>query len=202
LKENLYNGRISRKAMFENFQEKPDEELAVLALGSQAAFLYLVERYEDRLMRYIFRIAGLNQEDAEDLLQEVFIKVYKNLNNFDSELKFSSWIYRICHNQVISNYRKLKARPQNIYWEKKDDWLNNIISEFDLERETDLALDREFILKVLDKLDYKYKEVLELRFLEDRDYKEISDILKKPMGTVATLINRAKKQFQKYAKHQ
>lgn len=188
--------------MYEDYNEKPDEELAVLALTSQAAFLHLVERYENKLMRYILRISGLSQEDAEDLLQEVFIKIYKNLNNFDHKLKFSSWAYRICYNQVISNYRKLKARPQNINWEEKDEWLENIIAEFDLEKELDLVLDREMIIKILTGLDYKYKEVLELKFLEDKDYKEISDILKKPMGTVATLINRAKKKFKDEIKKQ
>ncbi|MCD4760747.1 RNA polymerase sigma factor, partial [bacterium] len=148
-----------------------------------------------KLLRYIRRISGLNIEDAEDVLQDVFIKVYQNLNSFDTSLKFSSWIYRITHNQVISNFRKKQARPQEISGDNEL-ILNNIVSDLDMGRDIDLGYARENIDKILNSLDIKYREVLVLKFLEEKEYKEISDILKKPMGTVATLLNRAKKQFR------
>ena len=66
-----------------------------------------------------------------------------------------------------------------------------------MEKEIDLITDKQLITDILNSLDYKYKEILELKFLEEKDYREISDILKKPLGTIATLINRAKKQFKK-----
>lgn len=180
----------------EQFQKLSDEELVRLTLKKQDIFLYLMQRYEQKLLRYIRRISNLDPDDAQDILQEVFIKTYNNLNDFDPSLKFSSWIYRITHNQVISNFRKLKARPQKILWDDNEEFIKNIASEFNLEKEIDGKLDRQVILQILDKLDFKYKETLELRFLEDKSYQEISDILKKPAGTVATLINRAKKQFK------
>ena len=90
--------------------EKNDEELVALALKNQDFFACLVERYEPKLMRYVRRISAATQEDAEDLLQEIFVKVYRNLNDFDPDLKFSSWIYRIAHNQVISYWRKTARR--------------------------------------------------------------------------------------------
>ncbi|MDD5489902.1 MAG: sigma-70 family RNA polymerase sigma factor, partial [Candidatus Moranbacteria bacterium] len=83
----------------ENCREKTDEEMVALTLKNQDYFACLVERYEPKLMRYIRRISAATQEDAEDLLQDVFVKVYRNLNDFDQKLKFSSWIYRIAHNQ-------------------------------------------------------------------------------------------------------
>jgi len=184
----------------ENPQDASDEQLVQLTLKNQDIFLHLMQRYEQKLLRYIRRISNLDQDDAQDILQEVFIKVYNNLNAFDPDLKFSSWIYRITHNQVISNFRKLKARPNKIIWDDNDEFIKNIADEFDLENEINKKLDKEIILKILQKLDFKYKEVLELRFLEDKTYDEISDILKKPAGTVATLISRAKKQFKIFCK--
>ena len=182
--------------MHEKCQGKTDEELVVLSLRDEDYFWCLIKRYEQKLLRYIIRISGISKEEAEDILQEVFIKVYQNLNNFDSSLKFSSWIYRITHNQVISNYRKLQARPQNVNWELNEEMLNNISSDLDIEKEVNIKYLRENIEKVLNKLDKKYKEILILRFFEEKSYEEMSDILKKPMGTIATLVNRAKKHFK------
>ncbi len=74
--------------------------------------------------------------------------------------------------------------------------MNNIIADFDINQSIDADLLSQDINRMLNKLDKKYQEVLILKFLEGKSYKEISDILKKPMGTVATLVNRAKKQFR------
>jgi len=179
-------------------QNKTDEDIVEMVLNDQNYFLGLIDRYENKLLRYILRISSFSYEEAEDTLQEVFINAYRNLNNFDHKLKFSSWIYRIAHNQVISSWRKKQARPQNITWEDVNEGLlKNLIADLDLEKEIDSEYLKESIQKVFDGMDNKYREVLVLKFLEEKNYNEISDILKKPMGTVATLINRAKKQFQK-----
>jgi RNA polymerase sigma-70 factor, ECF subfamily len=180
----------------ENLNEKTDEELASLLLIDQASFLALMQRYEPKLLGYIFRISKSTKEEAEDILQDVFIKVYKNINSFDSGLKFSSWIYRITHNEVISSFRKKSARPQLADNGLDDALIERIAGEFDVVREIDTKRMREVMLGFIDRLDSKYREVMILKFLEEKDYKEISDILKKPMGTVATLINRAKKKLR------
>jgi RNA polymerase sigma-70 factor, ECF subfamily len=181
----------------EDCENKTDEELVALTLKDQNFFACLMERYEPKLMRYIKRISASTQEDAEDLLQEIFVKVYRNLNDFDPDLKFSSWIYRIAHNQVVSAWRKTKSRPQVVKFEADEDFLKFIAAEGDLARDTERKFAGEDVRKMLENLDDKYKEVLVLKFLEGKDYQEISDILEKPLGTVATLINRAKKQFAK-----
>jgi RNA polymerase sigma-70 factor (ECF subfamily) len=154
------------------------------------------------LTRYVLRISSFSDEDIEDILQEVFIKVYQNLNDFDLSLKFNSWIYRITHNQVISAHRKDKARPQGNALDLDEAGWNRIASDLDIERDADQAILKSSINKVLLTMDDKYKEVLILKYLEEKDYKEISDILKKPMGTVASLINRAKQNFLKEIKKQ
>lgn len=180
-----------------NNSEKSDEELASQLLLDQDCFLTLMQRYERKLLVYIHRISNSSKEEAEDILQDVFIKVYKNINFFDSNLKFSSWIYRITHNEVVSSFRKNSARPQLVGSGLDDDLINRIASDFDVIEELDSKKLREIVIEFINKLDDKYREVMILKFVEEKDYKEISDILKKPMGTVATLINRAKKKMQK-----
>jgi RNA polymerase sigma-70 factor (ECF subfamily) len=177
-------------------EEKTDEELVALVLRNPEAYVFLVERYEVKLLRYIMRISASTKEDAEDLLQEVFLSAYRYLNDFDQDLKFSSWIYRIAHNKVISHFRKVTARPKTTTYEGDSQLLNILASDEDLSRDLERKYTGEEVNSVLAEIDERYREVLVLKFLEEKDYKEISDILEKPMGTVATLISRAKKQFK------
>ena len=177
-------------------QGKTDQELILLTLKNQDYYLCLMQRYEAKLFRYIKRISNLSDYDIEDLLQEIFIKIYKNLNDFDQNLKFSSWVYRIAHNQVISNWRKIEARPKTISFEDNEFIFNALISKDNPYNEIDQKFTSKNAQEILTKLDYKYREVLVLKYLEEKNYQEISDIIKKPLGTVATLINRAKEQFK------
>ena len=182
---------------FNKITEKTtDEELVAKTLENPETYALLVERYEKKLLRYIMRILSGTKEDAEDILQDVFLSAYKNLNDFDQDLKFSSWIYRIAHNKVISHFRKVTARPKTMTYEGDSQLLNILASEEDIAKSMEKRHDAAEVRDVLDELDEKYREALVLKFLEEKDYKEISDILEKPMGTVATLINRAKKQFK------
>ncbi len=178
---------------FKECNEKTDNELVNLALGDPDWFFCLSKRYEEKLLRYIMRISKLNREDAKDILQESLIKTYYNLNDFNSELKFSSWIYRIVHNQTISEIRKRSVRPV-VYWEENE--LKMFRDILDLEKEVDLSLNKKIINEALSKLDKKYKDVLILRFLEEKGYLEIADILKKPISTIGNLIARGKKLFK------
>ncbi len=174
---------------------KTDEQIVVLTLKNQDYYLCLMKRYEIKLLNYILKISNTSREDAEDILQEVFVKAYQNLNDFDLNFKFSNWIYSIAHNTTISAFRKKKVRPQTVSWEDKD--LNNILkSTLDVEDTSLRKLTYKHILKIINQLPLKYKDVLILKFMEGKDYKEISDILHKPMGTIATLINRAKKSLK------
>jgi len=158
-----------------------------------------MRRYEAKLLNYILKISNISREDAEDILQEVFVKAYQNLNDFDLNFKFSNWIYSIAHNATISAFRKKRVRPQTISWEDKD--LNNILkSTLDIEDTSLQKLSYKQIVKIINQLPLKYKDVLILKFVEGKDYREISDILHKPMGTIATLINRAKKSLKQELK--
>jgi RNA polymerase sigma-70 factor (ECF subfamily) len=173
-----------------------DIELVARSLQNPDNYAELVERYEAPLLRYIARISNVSKAEAEDLLQNVFLKAYQNLNDFDPKLKFSSWIYRIAHNEVVSNWRRKSARASEVQLEDADA-AGFFRSAFDLQKEVDEKILAARVREVLTKLPKKYQEVLILRYIEDKDYNEISDILRKPGGTVATLLNRAKKDFKK-----
>ncbi|MFA7141842.1 MAG: sigma-70 family RNA polymerase sigma factor [Candidatus Paceibacterota bacterium] len=189
--------------LIKEFENKSDEEVTKLALEDQKYFIILVKRYQEKLYRYISRISNFNEQEKEDILQDVFVKVYVNLNSFNPNLKFSSWVYRITRNEVINNFRKFQRRPQIARIDPEDDFMTRIRCGLDLEREIDNKLDIDYLKEILNEINDKYKEVLILKFLEEKDYREISDILKIPMGTVATYISRGKKELrQKIEKYE
>ena len=167
-----------------------------LSLQNKDAFAYLVNRYQAKLARYIRRISKFDEDETADILQDVFIKAYLNLNDFDKRLKFSAWIYRITHNQVISQYRRLKVRPQAVIAVDDESIANRFTDGVDLAHDLDQKYSTTAVRTGLQKLPYKYQEVLVLRYLEEKSYEEISAILRKPVATVGTLINRAKKELQ------
>lgn len=174
------------------FSEKSDEELVKLSLELADHYLALMERYEAKLIRYILRISNLTKEDAEDVLQETFVSAYQNLQGFDFGFKFSSWIYRIAHNKTISYIRKINARPKSIDIEDRE-LIDNIIIDKDFEDVVHNEILKEKIIDAIATLDIRYKSPMVLRFLEGKEYSEISDILKIPVNSVGTLINRGKK---------
>lgn len=175
-----------------------DKELVSRSLVERAFFGEIVERYEARLGRYIARLGVVDPDDRDDVLQNVFIKVYKNLNNFDQSLSFSAWIYRIAHNEAISWYRRRKARPEG-YLAAESDMITSLLADDGIERPDerfDREIDSKIMLRELEQLDDKYLEVLILRYFEHLEYEEISDVLQIPVGTVGTLVHRAKKQLK------
>jgi RNA polymerase sigma-70 factor (ECF subfamily) len=187
--------------------ERADEELVGLVLQEKAYFSCLIVRYEERLRRYVRRITNISEDDIDDVLQDIFIKIYTNLEGFDRNLSFSSWVYRIAHNAVISGHRKRSVRPEGHMADVDDDVLLNIVGDGDVEHDIDTQYLRQHLLSAMDEISPKYKDVLVLRFFEEKEYQEISDILQKPPGSVATLINRAKTQLreafikQGYSRH-
>ena len=86
-----------------NLETKKDDEIVLLTLHESANYFeIIISRYKDKLKRYILRISNIPQEDIDDLIQDIFLSVYENLNSFNTSLSFSSWIYRIAHNRTIN----------------------------------------------------------------------------------------------------
>jgi len=196
---------MSENSTVRKIEKLTDEELVRLSVGNKNYFYYLIKRYEKKLLRYINRISDITHPESEDILQDIFIKVYCNLNGFNQKLKFSSWIYRIAHNEIINFYKKSKSRLPKSHLQLNHSDINNLSHIINDESYPNQALisreKADNIRELLSKLPRKYREVLVLRYLEDKKYTEISDILRKPPGTVATLINRAKSKFKKLIKH-
>ncbi len=178
--------------------EQTDEQLVALSLKDKEAFGLLINRYDAPLSRYIRRLGAHDDEDILDILQETFIKVYRNLNEFDTSLKFSSWIYRIAHNEAISWFRKKHVRPEGHLVHDSEAVIELSHSEeWGSEYHFDTSLSADVLNTAIEQLSDKYREVVILRFFEHKEYDEISDILKIPIGSVGTLVHRAKKEIKK-----
>jgi RNA polymerase sigma-70 factor, ECF subfamily len=175
-----------------------DEILVQKALQDVEVFGVLIDRYEIKLMGYVLRLSSFLVEEAEEIVQEVFVKAWKNLNGFDEDLKFSTWIYRIAHNETISHFRKARSRGQDKKVTFDVELFDFASEELDVSRKLDSETRAQMVHEALEHLSSKYRDVLVLKYLEDKSYEEIADIIKKPMGTVATLLNRAKKSFKQF----
>jgi len=177
--------------------ELSDNEIIAKSREDMNYFACLYERFEHRFLRYISKISQADCDEAKDILQESFIKAWINLNDFNYDLKLSSWLYRIVHNETVSFCRKKKSFGKN----NKVIIDENVLVAYENEIETNFDDEVNHILTddILNSLPLKYKEVLVLKFLERMSYEEVSDVLKIPEGTVATRINRAKKMFKKIA---
>lgn len=163
---------------------------------NSSAYRELERRYQKKLFTYLYHMVG-NKEETEDILQNVFVKVYNNIASFDTRRKFSSWIYRIAHNEAV-NFLKKRNKKRFVSWEdivaSKDKLETSSGEETPVEKWIKKET-REEVQAALDKLPRKYREVLVLRYFLDKSYGDIGEILKKPVNTVGTLISRAKKKM-------
>ena len=170
---------------------QPDEEIADLVQsGSIELFGVLVDRYEDKIKRYGRKFLS-GTEDIEDIVQNIFIKAYKNIQSFDSKRKFSSWIYRIAHNEFVNELKRKKREPLRFF--DPDVIFPLLVSN---EKENIHDIDKEMLDKCLDKLSAKYKEPIVLRYFQELSYKEISDILSIPVSTVGIRLKRGIKKIK------
>lgn len=175
-----------------------DEELVTRAqAGDAEAFGTLVERYEKKLLRYARKFLS-DPDEGVDLVQDVFIKAYQNLNSFDASRRFSPWIYRIAHNEFVNALKKRSAR-RTFFTIDFDTLFPHLTAD---ERSDSVALERDIrtaIDSYLDRLDPKYREPLILYYLEELDYRSIADILHIPVSTVGVRLSRAKAALKKLA---
>jgi len=151
---------------------------------NKEAYAEIIRRYQEKLLRYATYLVK-DDERASDVVQDSFIKAYINLNNFDTKRKFSSWIYRIIHNEainIIKKYKKEKPLFENIDFD----------SGVNIEEEYTRKETKKMVQNCFKEMSLLYREPLSLYYVEEKSYSEISDILRIPIGTVGTRINRAK----------
>ncbi len=179
-------------------QQFTDQDLVTETIKNKQAFTAIVHRYEAPLLRYIFRLGCKDSAAAQDLLQEIFVKTFVHLNDYDHSLQFSSWIYRIAHNEIVSYFRKERIRPSVLTKSENYFLFENIVDDAAFIEQKNQGYTASEISKAVGQLEPKYRDVIILKFFEEKSYEEISDIMQIPQGTVATLINRAKKKIKIY----
>ena len=167
-----------------------DGALVARALRDPNAYGAIVLRFEFVLKRYVRRLLGRHAQFAEDVLQDVFIKAYLNLNDYDTARPLAPWLYRIAHNEAVSFLRKRSSEPKVIDGEDGRFLLERMRDETSADGPARFDLAESGVNGALIELDPRYRDVLVLRYLEDKSYDEISDILQMPPGTVATRIRR------------
>jgi RNA polymerase sigma-70 factor (ECF subfamily) len=170
-----------------------DEEIAhKVQQGDRELFGVLVERYEEKLLRYGRKFLA-RQEDMEDIVQDVFLSAYQNIQSFDHTLSFSPWIYRIAHNAYVNALRKHERGPLLIDF---DTLISHPAYEDPAENEREQRDMRADIERGLEFVRPKYREVLALHYFEDLAYKDIAEVLGVPVGTVGIRLKRAKEALK------
>lgn len=178
-----------------DLEKHSDEKLAVISIYNIVAFEVLIKRYQKKIYHYINRIVNFNNDDAEDIAQDTFIKVYKNLAKFNPKLKFSSWIYRIAHNEAINFIKKNKNR-QTISIENNQYLINTLKSSDNVLQNLQNKQNEDLVVRLLSEMKMKDRSPLVLYFFEHKSYLEIADILHISKNSVGSLIKRAKKKFK------
>ncbi len=183
------------RAMLE--AQKTDENDETIAKRVQAgetdAYGELVVRYEAKLLRYGRKFLA-RDEDRQDIVQDVFISAYQNIQSFDTTQRFSPWIYRIAHNAFVNEIRKNERRP--ILPFDFDTVIPHVAYEDPAESEREQKDMRTYLERGLGNISSKYREVLVLHYFEDMAYKDIADILQVPQGTVGIRLKRAKEALR------
>lgn len=168
--------------------------------GDPQAFGTLVDRYQTRLLNFINRSIG-DRERAEDLVQEVFIRVFRHLHRFDQTKKFSTWIYTIASNLAKNELRNRSRNPLVLFQTIKKHWEADhrpLQFEDTTARPDDLYRKRylkDTVERCVGQLPRHHREVFVLRELEGKSYQEIADITGCNLGTVKSRLNRARNSF-------
>lgn len=170
--------------MDENEKFSDEEIVEKVRSSDQELYSVIIERYQRKLLRYATNLIK-DEHKATDVVQESFVKAFINLNSFDTDKKFSSWIYRIVHNETMNCVKKY---PKETPLLEDMDFQSDENIENDFEQKETIA----HVEKCLGEIPLLYSEPLTLHYIDEKSYTEISDILRIPMGTVATRMRRAK----------
>jgi RNA polymerase sigma-70 factor (ECF subfamily) len=164
----------------------PDEQLVELALSGMDAFTEIVRRYQRKAYDIAFRMVR-HRADAEDITQEVFLRVYRSLKQYDPKYKFSNWILKIATNLSINHLKKTRLKTISL----DEHRLKEICPAKDYEIWDTEAL-KEVVNQVLDTLLPKYKMAFMLVYQEDYRYQEAAEMIGVPLGSFKTCIHKAR----------
>ena len=182
-----------------------ESQLVKLALkGDQAAFAELVELYQEKLYHMAYRMLN-NRQEAEDVVQDTFLRVYNNLERYDTSMKFSTWIYRIATNLSIDRLRKRKPvyslDAESSEYEGLDGYSMIPSDNRTPESEMLISETQRIIHQAIDTLPPKYKTVMILRYIHELSLQEVGDILDMPVTTIKTRVHRGREFLRKKLEH-
>ncbi len=177
-----------------------DEDLmSQFQAGTVEAFDILVGRYKDPLTNYIYRFLG-DMKECEDLLQETFLRVYRNRHSYRRIARFSTWLYTIAGNLARSEYRKRKRRRisslQSVNKNDEEYEMEVPDETFSPDKDTESSIQDFYIQEALAQIPEEFREVVVLRDVQQLSYEEIAEITGLPMGTVKSRINRGRTKLQ------
>lgn len=168
--------------------------------GDINAFADIVDFYQHRLYQVCFRMLS-NQQEAEDIAQEAFVRAYTNLHTFDQKRKFSTWLYRIATNLCIDRIRKKKP---DYYLDAEVPGTEGLDMYSQIAAEEQLPEEQLEQMELQDRIQYeisrlpdKYRTVIVLKYIEELSLQEIGEILDMPVGTVKTRIHRGREALRK-----
>lgn len=171
--------------------------------GDQRAYQQLTEKYRRPLQFHVTKMVK-ETEQVEDLVQEAFIKAFKNLDSYSTSYAFSTWLYRITTNHTIDYLRKKKLKTTSIDKPIKTREGEMSFELPDEQAETDRGIIRKqrkkIITHAIENLPEKYRQVIEMRHIEELSYQEIAEQLDLPLGTVKAHIFRAREMLYKALK--
>jgi RNA polymerase sigma-70 factor (ECF subfamily) len=176
------------------------EEIQKAQKGDKKAFDNLIKFYRQIVVDICYKYLR-NKEDALDMAQEVFYSIYNSIKKFEFKSRFSTWIYRICVNLCINKLDKYKRRKHyetGSIDEEKDDSTQISITDKNTLQDKDAEYKeiRKLIIEQMVHLSEKEKKIFILRDIEDFEYKEISDILNLPLGSIKSTLNRAREKIK------
>ena len=179
------------------FDEK--ELIAKLKSGSgkEQAFQILVKTYQQRLYWHIRKIV-MNHDDTDDILQNVFIKVWKNIDSFREDSSLFTWLFRIATNESLSHLQK-QRRHSVVSMNEMSDYLTDSL-ETDVYFEGD-EIQRKFQLAIL-QLPNKQRIVFNMKYFDEMKYEEISEVLKTSVGALKASYHFAVKKIEEFLKEE
>ncbi len=187
------------------FNDPDFEVVNAVKRGDNEAFAELVEKYSHQVFALSIRILN-DYEEAEDLTQEVFLKVYKNIGRFKGNSKFSTWLYQITYNAALNRLSYLKKRKhydatsinETSVRREEEDYGIDIPDDKRTSEETVIGRETyNVIMQAINELPEEFRIVILLRDVEEKSYQEIAAILKVPEGTVKSRIHRAREILKK-----
>lgn len=180
-------------------KDMTDSEILSLLHAEQSAekgFRLLMQKYQERLYWHIRRMV-LEHEDANDVIQNTFIKVFKSIHRFEGKSQLYTWLYRIATNEAITFLNK-KKRKETVSIDAESNWINKLQSDPYFDDNGAVLL----LQKAIEQLPEKQRTVFNMRYFDEMSYKEIEEVLQTSVGALKASFHHALKKVEAFLKEQ